>query len=285
MGFTPNWTQKLAALSSVPRPSGRRNGTGPFFNHQLLCLFISTTDDLPAVQVAPWAVNSGEWSQSNTYLPWQAALRVYCCGITDRCSQRDEFWSSYNISKIKCTVEQQNSLWKSKQRNKTKTKSLSFASLFFALNMSFFFFFLKCISDPPHLSCGKNFKFVYYTSVSLLSKRLLNKVWADNSNLRRKYLLKLFSFVTSSLCAVLVNVPSPPPSPQTICACREYLIIRTSSALKVCQMYRQKRGTARTHHKSLSVIYMEIRTRPGLRHIERKWNLGADLRFHFFWFW
>lgn len=35
--------------------------------------------------------NSGEWSQSNTYLPRQAALRVYCCGLTDRCSQWDKF--------------------------------------------------------------------------------------------------------------------------------------------------------------------------------------------------
>lgn len=142
MGFTPNWTQKLAALSSVPRPSGRRNGTGPFFNHQLVCLFVSTTDNLPAVQVAPWAVNSGEWSQSNTYLPRQAELRVYCCGLTDRCSQRDEFWSGSNFSKIKCTVEHQNSpLWKSKQRSKTETFTC--------------FEHVKASKSPPHLSHGK----------------------------------------------------------------------------------------------------------------------------------
>lgn len=82
---------ELNSKVGSPELSGRRNGTGPFFNHQLVCLFIGTTDNVPAVQVAPWAVNSGEWSQSNTYLPRQAALRVYCCGLTDRCSQRDEF--------------------------------------------------------------------------------------------------------------------------------------------------------------------------------------------------
>lgn len=96
MGFTPNWSSACVLVHK--------------HNRQL------------AVQVAHWAVNSGEWSQSNTCLPRQAALRVYCCGLTDRCSQWDEFWSSYNVSKIKCTVEHQNSpLWKSKQRSKTET--------------------------------------------------------------------------------------------------------------------------------------------------------------------
>lgn len=47
-------------------------------------------------------------------------------------------------------------------------------------------------------------------------------------------------------------------------------------------MYPQNRGTVRTRHKSLAVIYMEIRTKPGLCLVQGKWNLGIHLRFHFF---
>lgn len=92
----------------------------------------------------------------------------------------------------------------------------------------------------------------------------------------------LFSFVISDLSAPSSRNVSPRPAPPA-CACGEYIfIIQTNSALKVCQMYPQNRGTVRTRHKSLAVIYMEIRTRPGLCLAEGKWNLGIHLRFHFF---